>query len=197
MSTTDEKPTYWSIDADQFEMWTNLLGATAAGKLMQACAAYFFGGIEPTNLNRQAQTLFEGERNRLERRRASATNGRKGGRTTKGASVDNHVENSGSAPKVAKKSRRSSAKVAKKLSENQTPTTTPSREINKSRLTPILSLNLNQNPQTPAPSDGGAGSGGRGAGSVSPAEFAAMLGAGLGYDAPAAYGAMSARVAVS
>ena len=184
---TDSRPTYWSIDAETYAMWVAVLGTAAAGKLMAACAAYFFDGTEPDGfkLTKQARAMFEGERGRMERRRASATNGRKGGRKDVENPRAENVENSTSCEETPKKSRKSSGKAAKKSPKNPTPIPAPTCDFNKSRLTPILNLNPNLNPQTPAPRDRGAGSGG----SVTPAEFAAMLGAGLGYDVPTAYGA--------
>lgn len=189
---TNDKPTYWSIDADTYATWVNVLGTAAAGKLMAACAAYFFDGTEPDGfkLTKQARAMFDGERGRMERRRASATNGRKGGRRAPRANVENpprgDVEKSATHEKSAGKPRKESGRTDEKSPKKQPPTQAPSRQIDKSRLTPIHNLNPNLNPQTPAPSGGGAGSGG----SVTPAEFAAMLGAGLGYDVPTAYDAM-------
>ena len=181
---TDSRPTYWSIDAETYGTWVAVLGTAAAGKLMAACAAYFFDGTEPDEfkLTRQARAMFEGERGRMERRRASATNGRKGGRKTPQTDVENSISHG----KTAEKPRRSSGKTAKKSQKNQASTQASTSGINKSRLAPVLNPNLNLNPQTPAPGGRGAGSGG----SVTPAEFAAMLGAGLGYDVPTAYGGM-------
>ena len=186
---TNETPTYWSIDADTYTTWVAVLGNAAAGKLMAACAAYFFDGTEPDQfkLTKQARALFEGERGRMERRRASAVNGRRGGRSTAPEDVQNPVDNRKSSGKPSKNSRRSSGKVAEKSAKNQAPAQASTSGNAKSRLAPILNLNPSHNPQTPAPSAGGAGSGGRGSGLVSPAEFADLRAA-IGYNSPTAYG---------
>lgn len=191
--TNKSVPTYWSIDADTYSTWVAVLGNAAAGKLMAACAAFFFDGTEPDDfkLTKQARAMFEGERNRMERRRAAATNGRGGGRKVGrpgSAGADNSasadVEKSDSCEETSKKSERSSEKTSRKSTKNPAPAPAPTCEINNSGVTPIQSSKSKSNPQTPTPSA-------RGCGSVTPAEFAAMaVGSGLGYDSPTAYGDM-------
>lgn len=196
MST--ERPTYWSVTADELSTWVNLLGVAAAGKLMAALAAYFFDGTEPDEfkLTKQARVVFEGERKGLDRRRASAINGaRRGNKGREDATPANDenlpaadVEKSCSGKKNARKSRRSSEKTSKKSQKNRTAAPAPTCEINNSRLAPILNLNLSHTPLTPRAGDEARGSGGGGDGCVTPDELAALVADGLGYDTPGAYG---------
>ena len=174
-----DTPTYWSIDPSTYDTWVRVLGAAAAGKLMAACCGYFFHGADPDDfkLSKTARVLFDGERQRLDRRRASAINGTKSVRRKRDAGPR-------ATGKSAGKSGNSLGKVAEKSTENQAPAQQPTSENANSRLAPVLNLSPNTNPQTPAPRAKAA----RGSGIVSRAEFDAMVAAGLGYGTPTAYG---------
>ena len=204
-----DTPSYWSIDPSTYDTWVRVLGAAAAGKLMAACCGYFFHGADPDDfkLNKTARALFDGERDRLDRRRVSALNGAKSGRGIRAAqdgiraaesdlkaehmasdSVENQtatsVEKSASCEKSAGESAKSLRKVAGKSTKNQASAQPVTCENANSRLAPIITMSPNNNPQTPAPRDGRA----RGSGMVSRAEYDAMLASGLGYASPGAYG---------
>lgn len=187
---TAETPRYWSIDPDTWRAWVAVLGNAAASKLAGACMSYFFDGTEPDayKLTRQARAMFEGERGKLDRRRASALNGAKGGRKGAGQNVDNSKD----AGKADRNSHKDVRKIEEKLPRNQTDTTPSSSGNVKPRFEVIENSNRNTNPQTPKHS-ATLPTLGAGVDSVmSPAEFNAMIASGLGYVAPTAYGSLAA-----
>lgn len=184
--TTTETPTYFYIEPATWDSWVAALGFAAASKLVGACMSYFFSGeLGPdVKLTKTAAALFEGERAKLDSRRAKvaakATQGAKGGRAkTARASVKKSVDNSRDAGKTEGKSRKNLGK-----NSDNSPKTTHLPAETSTYQKPKLKLY----PQTPAPSAGGAGSGGRGSGLVSQAELAELLAAGLGAATLGGYG---------
>jgi len=188
---TNETPSYFYIDQTTFDAWAAALGFAAASKLCGACMTYFFHGElgDDVKLTKTAAALFEGERAKLDARRAKvaakgATSKGKTAKTTKVTTkttrgrVDKSVDNSRAAGKTEGKSRKNLGK-----NSDNSPQTTHLPAETTTYQKPKLKLY----PQTPAPSVGGAGSGERGSGLVSPAEFADLRAA-IGYNSPTAYG---------
>lgn len=175
---------YFMLDEGTLDMWLELLGPAACGKLLVCCAQYYFSGAEPDDikLTAKARTLFEGEKSRLDHRRAraaaktvrAAEAAEKSDR--RAASVENSAADHAGRGKAAKKSRKSSRKVCEKTSPTgRVPAETASHPKHKHE----------HNPQTPTPRATGGGRGGGGV--MSAAEFAALAGT-IGYDSPTAYG---------
>lgn len=193
----DATPSYFYIEPCVFDTWVSVLGPAAAGKLMAACCGYFFHGIEPDayKLPKAARAMFDGERAKLDRRRASALNGAKSGKGCKGASVGDEnqpntdVEKSVSRKEVSKISPKSSGKVAEKSPKNRTVAHASTCENEKSRLAPIINLNLSNIPQTPTAKGKAVGSG-----VMSRDEYERLMAGGLGFGSPTVYGMGGAAV---
>lgn len=186
MTTTT--PSYFYIEPATWESWVAALGFTAASKLAGACMTYFFTGAlgDDVKLTKTAQALFEGERARLDNRRAKAA--AKAARAAEAAEKA-CVEKSRTAEKKPAKSSDRPRKNQRKNCDSSEPAgESTSRVPAETASRPTTHLkpkpNLN-NPQTPTPRATGGGRGGGGV--MSAAEFAALAGT-IGYDSPTAYG---------
>lgn len=189
-------PEYWSISPATFDLWVEVLGYAAAGKLMAACCEYFLHGTEPDQikLTKSATSMFEAERAKLDRRRELALRAGRGNRKKMATDASDqpatNVENSKSCEEVSEKSAKSCEKSSKKSASEQ-PKKQPSTSGNaKPRLAPIISLNRNQNPQTPTRATV------RCPGVMSQDEYYALLREGLGCHSPTAYGPSVAKSVV-
>ena len=151
---------YFMIDQTTLDMWLELLGAAACGKLVVASSEYYFTGEEcaDVKLTAKARTLFEGEKQRLDHRRskAAAKALRMAERVEKSASMERTRE------EVVEKSQESTQKVAENSAPaSEIPAETPEQ----------LNQDLKPNPLNP-PNGGGS--------VVTMAELNALLAAGLG-----------------
>ena len=185
-------PSFWSLTPEEWESWVQNLGIVAASKLAGACIQYFFYGEEPDiKLTRQASALFNAERRRLDRRRASALNGARSCTRSASGDVDNHgtadVENKKRAKKPTKKATEKAGKETSRESRVQN-APRPAQMQPASPPPAHISLHQHPSPQTPTASTGADGGGG-GDGRVTPQEFA-ELAASLGFTSPTAYGGM-------
>lgn len=183
---------YFYIDQPTWDAWVDALGFASASKLAGACAQFYFTGelTDDVKLAKVAKALFEGERARLEARRskASAKAAAKVAKAT--PETPSNVEKSGGDRTNPGKSAKKSEKKSGRVAANSAPTRrVPAETTDHTKPKPKPNT-----PLTPRAEHGGRGSGGWGSGSVTPAEYADMLEAGLGYDSPTAYGMGGAAV---
>lgn len=173
-----ETPVYWSLTPEEWESWVTNLGIVAASKMAGACIAYFFYGVEPDiKLTKQAQALFNAERKRLDRRRASAMNGRRACSQAESGDVENKKPTKKQGRKPTQKQ---SEKTPKKTGVQNTPR--PAKTHEASPPPTYISQSLHHNPQTPAPSERA-----RGSGVVSMSEYAELCQS-IGFDSATAHG---------
>lgn len=174
MST--ETPEYFYIEPATWESWVAALGFTAAAKLAGACMSYFFSGElgSDVKLTKTAAALFEGERARLDNRRAKmAEKAARAKAATDGKSPESTSANVENSRGRARKSARNEKKSRKNLrciydSSAQT-SPVPAETTSQHKPKPKL-----YNPQTPTPS-GGTGLSPSASCVVSPAEYDALL----------------------
>lgn len=199
----DTNPGYAFFESATWDAWVAALGFAAASKLAGACMTYFFHGElgDDVKLTKAAAALFEGERAKLDTRRAKiaakdtgkvakpATATAEGKRTKQAKPVPANVEKSDGAGKSSKKSPKSSEKVAEKSPKNRTVAHASTCENEKSRLAPIINLNLSNIPQTPTAKGKAVGSG-----VMSRDEYERLMAGGLGFGSPTAYGMGDAAV---
>ncbi len=175
---------FFFIDQSTFDSWVDALGFAAASKLMGACAAYYFTGelSDDVKLTKVARALFEGERARLDARRAKAAakSSPRTPKATRNAERPN-VEKSAAPRKNSQKVEEKSSKSSGKVAENSAPTThLPAKTPTHPKTNPKPKPN---DPQTPAQ-----GEGARGSGAMGRDEFLRLASGGLGFTGRGAYG---------
>ena len=151
MST--ETPEYFYIEPATWESWVAALGFTAASKLAGACMSYFFSGEigSDVKLTKTAAALFEGERARLDNRRAkmaakaarakAATDGKSPERTSA------NVENSRGRTRKSARNEKKSRKNLRCIYDNSAQTSpVPAETTSQHKPKPKPKL---YNPQTP------------------------------------------------
>lgn len=204
----DVTPSYAFFETATWDAWVAALGFAAASKLAGACMTYFFHGElgDDVKLTKAAAALFEGERAKLDAKRAKiaakgsatkdadkgakpATATTKDRRTKQAKPVPANVEKSDGAGKSSKKSQKSSGKVTEKSPKNLVVAHASTCENEKSRLAPIINLNLSNIPQTPTAKGKAVGSG-----VMSRDEYERLMADGLGFGSPTAYGMGDAAV---
>lgn len=150
-----KRPTYFYIEPATWESWVAALGFTAASKLAGACMTYFFSGEigSDVKLTKTAAALFEGERARLDNRRAKIAEKSKPNspadedEASERTSAD--VENSrGRARKSARNEKKSRKNLRCTRDSSAQTSPVPAETTSQPKPKPKLKL---YNPQTPAP----------------------------------------------
>lgn len=196
---TTNTPSYWSIEPRTWQSWVDALGPTAAAKLAGAVMSYFFDGIGPDEsglkLTRTAVALFETMRPALDRRRASAVNGkvRRGcgdveNSADRGEASHKNPEKPADETETDSQSAEQNSGRKNKAPQHRLPAETPNlgTHLAHTASTAATKSRNKNTPLPPAPSSPRVGPV-EGAGVVSATEYDAMVSAGLAATTLAGY----------